>query len=324
MIFSQNTFWRWSFYGIYALLLVVILLYLRFPTQKFKTFCTQKVSQYLSGNECSIESLRYQLPLTLVANNLRLHVNNQAGKGRSSAGVIPGASDTGPGKQSEAKTPALAGEVLDIPKVTLAPILSGWGKTFSISITACGGTHQATLALDRVHNTFTLPKIEINGLDLAKLPWLQAQTGRAITGLLTAQGSYSGQSGQDISKGTGQGTIHIKKGTFELLSPIFSLKNIDVESGEVLIKLQEQKMLLTKGKFSGKELEGTFSGQVDSLGTNLAAMQVDLTGTLAPLPALVKKSGQAQPLLQQLQKNHATLPFQLQGTIGKPVFHFDS
>ncbi|MDO9042189.1 MAG: type II secretion system protein GspN [Desulfocapsaceae bacterium] len=323
MIFSQNTFRRWSLYGIYALLLVAILLYFRFPTQKFKIFCTQKVSQYLSGNECSIESLRYQFPLTLVANNLRLHVNNQAGKGSFSAGAIPGASGTGPDKQSEAKTPALA-EVLELPKVTLAPILSGLGKTFSISITAYGGTHWATLACDRAHNTFTLSKIEIKGLDLAKLPWLRAQTGRAITGLLTVEGSYSGQSGQGLSRGTGQGTAQIKKGTFDLLYPIFSLKNIDVESGEVLIKLQEQKLLLTKGKFSGKELAGTFAGQVDSLGANFAAMQLNMTGSLAPTPALVKKSGQAQPLLQQLQKHHSTLPFHLQGTIGNPVFRFDS
>ncbi len=324
MTFSQNTFWRWSLYGIYALLLVAILLYLRFPTQKFKTFCLQVINQHLSGYESSIESLRYQFPLTLVASNLHLQANNQTAKSRSSAGAIPGASDTGPGKRNEAKTPAMAGEVFDLPKVTLTPSLSGRGKTFFISITAYGGTHQAILTLDRAHNTFTLSKIEINGFDLAKLAWLQVQTGRAITGLLTIQGSYSGQSGQDISRGTGQGTVHIKNGTFELLAPIFSLKNIDVESGEALIKLHEQKMLVTKGKFSGKELAGTFSGQIDSLGVSLAAIQLDLTGALAPLPALVKKSGQAQPLLQQLQKNHATLPFHLQGTIGKPVFRFDS
>jgi len=291
----QNTFWRWSFYGIYAMLLVAILLYLRFPAQKFKTFCSQVISQHFSGYENSIESLRYQFPLTLVVSNLHLQANNQA-----------------------------AIDVIDIPKVTLTPSLSGSGKTFSLSITAYGGTHQATLTLDRTHNTFTLPEIEINGLDLAKLPWLPIQTGRTITGLLTAEGSYSGQSGQDISKGTGQGTVYIKNGTFELLETILSLKNIDLASGEALIKLHEQKMLLTKGKFSGKELEGTFSGQINSLGISLAAMQLNLKGALAPLPALVKKSGQAQPLFQQLQKNHGVLPFQLQGTIGKPVFRFDS
>lgn len=295
MTFFQNTFWRWLLYGIYALLLVAVLLYLRFPTQQFKTFCTQVISQYLSGYESSIESLRYQFPLTLVVGNLRLQANNQAAK-----------------------------DVIDFPKVTLTPSLSGRGKTFSLSITGYGGTHQATLVLDRAHSTYTLPKIEINGLDLAKLPWLQRQTGRTITGLLTAQGSYSGQSGQDISKGTGQGTVYIKNGTFELLEPILSLKNVDVASGEALIKLHEQKMLLTKGKFRGKELEGTFSGQINSLGISLAAMQLDLKGALAPLPALINKSGQAQPLLQQLQKNHGTLPFQLRGTVGKPVFRFDS
>jgi type II secretion system protein N len=324
MTSSQKTFWRWLLYGIYALLLVAILLYFRFPTQKFKTFCVQIINQNLSGYDVSIESLKYQFPLTVVVNNLHLQSNSQTAKNRSSAVASPDVSAIGADKSGEAKIPVMAGEVIDMQKVTITPSLRGKGKIFFLSVTAYGGTHRAKLVRDRAHNTFILSKIEINGLDLAKLSWIQAQTGRAITGLLTFQGSYSGQNGQDISLGTGEGTAKIKNGTFELLYPIFSLKNIDIESGEVVLKLQEQKMLLTKGKFIGKELEGTFSGQIDLQGINFALMQLDLTGALVPLPALIKKSGQDKSLLQQLQKNHATSPFKLQGTIGKPVFRFDS
>jgi type II secretion system protein N len=298
MIFSPNSFWRWPLYLLYALLVVVLFLYLRFPGQQFKTFCTQSMTRQFPGYEGSIESLRYQFPLTLVATNLQLASNNQA-----------------------------AQEIFTIEQLTLTPTLMSFkdpASNFLITITAYGGTHQADLVLDRGRNTFSLANIEINAFDLAKLQWLKTQTGRAITGLLTAQGSYAGQLGQEISKGTGQGTITITAGSFALLEPILSLKNIDLDKGEAQVKLQEQKLVLGKGKLKGKELEGTFGGQLVELSAPFAAIQLNLTGTLMPLPDLVKKSGQAQPLLPKLQKNKAGLPFHLQGTIGKPRFLFDS
>ncbi|MDO8946144.1 MAG: type II secretion system protein GspN [Desulfocapsaceae bacterium] len=295
MIFSPNTFWRWSLYTIYGLLLVTLLLYVRFPAQNFKSFCTHLITQQLPDYKNSIESLHYQFPLTLVARSIQLQGKDKAEK-----------------------------KVFDIEQLTIKPDLKVPGKNFSLIITAYGGRHQISLSLDRSHKTFTLPTIEINELDLMKLPWLQTQTGRRITGLLTAHGSYSGQIGQDISQGTGEGTAHIKKGTFELLYPILSLNNIDIEKGAVLFKLENQKMLLSNGTLNGKELSGTFAGKISSLNATFAAMQLDLTGALTPLPALVKQSGKAQPLLLQLQQNKAALPFQLKGTIAKPVFLFDS
>lgn len=297
MTFPQNTFRRWSLYTVYGLLLVALFLYLRFPAQQFKTFCTDLITRHLPAYDNSIESLHYRFPLTLVAKNIQLQSKERA-----------------------------TNKVFAIEQLTIHPDLTvtAPGRNFSIAITAYGGTHQIALSLDRAHNTFTLPRIEINELDLTKLSWLQTQAGRTITGLFTARGSYAGHAGQDLSKGTGEGSAHIKNGTLELFYPILSLKNIAIEQGEVLFKLQEQKLLLSKGTFIGKEVEGTLTGQVSALGSTLAAFQLDLTGTLSPLPSLVKKSGQAQPLLLQLQQNHAALPFHLQGTINKPVFLFDS
>lgn len=287
--------WRWLLYLIYGLFIVAIFLYFRFPTQQFKAFCTELTKQYFPGHETTIGSLHYKFPLTLAAGNLQLQSADKAGKAP-----------------------------ISIQQFTITPDLKAPGKNFTVSVTAYGGTHQAILALDHSHNAFTLQKIEINELDLTKLSWIQAQTGRVITGLFTAQGNYSGQTGQDISKGTGQGAAHIKNGTIELLYPILSLKNIALDKGETLFKLENQKLFLTQGKFSGKELEGTISGQISTLSSPIAAMQFDLKGTLTPSPALIKKSGQDQPMLLQRQQNHAALPFQLKGTIGKPAFLFDS
>jgi len=295
MTVSQNTFWRWPLYFIYALFIITLFLYIRFPTQKFKTFCTDLISLHLPGYENSIESLHYRFPLTLVVRNLQLQARNNA-----------------------------ANATFAMQQINITPDLAAPGTNFSLAITAYGGTHRILLELNRADLTFTMPKIEIEALDLTNLSRLKTETGRTITGLFTAQGSYAGRIGQDISLGVGEGSAQLTGGTFELLETILSLNSIDLEKGEALFKLQDQKLFLSKGKFNGKEMTGTFSGQISSLNSKVAAMQLEMTGALTPLPALTAKSGQAQPLLRQLQQKQAGLPFQLKGTISKPVFLFDS
>ncbi len=298
MTFTENIGRRWSGYIIYALMMIMFFLYLLFPVQQFKSFSTDLINRLFPGHVTTVDSWRYQFPLTLVVTNLQLQARKQVIEA-DKANII-------------------------LQQATITPSLRSRGKTFFINITAYGGSHQATLEFDRRRQTFSLPTIEIKDLDLAKLSWLQNNARRDISGLLTATGSYAGKKGRGLSGGTGRGKVQLKNGTIKLLYPILSLENIDVKNGDSIIELQDQKLLLTQGQFSGEELEGTFTGQVDLRGPSLADMQLDLSGTLMPLPPLLQKNKQAQTLLIQLQQNQSTLPFQLKGTIGQPIFLSDS
>ncbi len=298
MTFSANTGRRWSSYIIYALMMIMLFLYLLFPVQQFKSFSTDLINRLFPGHVTTVDSWHYQFPLTLVVTNLQLQARKQVIEA-DKANII-------------------------LQQTTITPSLRSRGTTFRLNITAYGGTHQATLEFDRRRKIFSLPTIEIKELDLAKLSWLQNQARRDISGILTATGSYAGKEGRGLSGGTGQGKIQLTNGTIKLLYTILSLETIDVENGDTIIELQDQKLLLTQGQFSGEELEGTFTGQVDLRGPSLADMQLDLTGTLMPLPPLLKKDKQAQTLLIQLQQNQSSLPFQLRGTIGQPIFLADS
>lgn len=298
MTFSDNIGRRWSSYIIYALMMIMFFLYLLFPVQTFKSFSTDLINRLFPGHVTTVDSWHYQFPLTLVVTNLQLQARKQVIEA-DKANII-------------------------LQQTTITPRLRSRGTTFCLNITAYGGTHQATLEFDRRRRTFSLPTIEIKELDLAKLSWLQNQARRDISGLLTATGSYVGKKDRGLSGGTGQGKIHLTNGTIKLLYPILSLKNIDVANGDTIIELQDQKLLLTQGQFSGEELEGTFTGQVDLRGPSLADMQLAFTGTLMPLPPLLKKTKQAQALPIQLQQNQSPLPFQLKGTIGQPIFLADS
>ncbi len=298
MTFSANTGRRWSSYIIYTLMMIMLFLYLLFPVQQFKSFSTDLINRLFPGHVTTADSWHYQFPLTLVVTNLQLQAKKQVIEA-DKANII-------------------------LQQTTITPSLSSRGTAFRLNITAYGGTHQATLEFDRRRKIVSLPTIEIEELDLAKLSWLQNQARRDISGILTATGSYAGKEGRGLSGGTGQGKVQLTNGTIKLLYPILSLETIDVENGDTIIELQDQKLLLTEGQFSGEELEGTFTGQVGLRGASMADMQLDLSGTLMPLPPLLKKAQQAQTLLIQLQHNQSSLPFQLRGTIGQPIFLADS
>ncbi len=286
--------WRW-WHGLYGLLVVILFLYLRFPTSQFKAFCTDRVGQYFTGYDVSIESLRYRFPHTLVMDTLHLQAKPDA----------------------QVKT-------IDIPNLWIQPDFKMLGKGFFLSSTAYGGTHQSHLLVDQKQGVFTLSNMIINGLDLAQLPWLSADTGRAITGVFSAQGNFTGKTGGGIVQGSGEGIAQIQDGTFALHFPILSLTNLDLAKVDFLYKLENQKVILTKGKFNGKDLEGSFSGEINGLNGPFSAMPLALTGSLMPLPEFIKKHGPTQPLLLKFQQNHIKIPLRIDGTIGKPSFLLES
>lgn len=287
--------WRWWWYVFYGMLILILCLVLRFPSAHFKAYCSHRLAQYFPGYEVTIPSLRGRFPHGLVMRNVHLQAQ---GKGQISP--------------------------IDFAQLSIRPDFKSLGRGWRLSVTAYGGTHQASLRVDRQQGDFTLADLVINGLDLAQLPWLSVATGRAITGLFSLQGRYSGKIGQGMAQGSGEGVAQIKEGSLALLLPIFSLTSLDLTKVDFLYTLDKQKILLSKGKWSGKELEGTFSGQMAGLDGPFSTVSLAVTGSLLPLPELIKKQGASQPLLRKFQQDHAKIPLRISGTIGKPAILLES
>lgn len=280
----------------YTLLLSATLLYLRFPAKEFKLFCEAQLVQILPGSQCSIGTIRYTFPLTLT--------------------LSPIIFSEGPENDAPLYT---------IQRATVHPDLTAPGSLFQVGLKAYGGSHSFTLARDRARQGFRLLKIQLNNLDLAKIPLLQQGLGRTISGSLSGTGHYQASWKDGQLSHRAQGKLHLTTGHLGLLLPILSLKDIDLSNLETDIVLQERRIVLSNGQFQGKELNGYFAGDL-LIGNPWKHSELALHGSLEPLPPLLKKSRYAKNMVLQLKKqqNRSTLPFLLQGNIQRPRFKFDS
>ena len=56
---------RWLFYCGYAVVLTAVLLYVRFPAQEFKEYCTRKAEGLFNGTKCTIGKIAYAFPFSI-------------------------------------------------------------------------------------------------------------------------------------------------------------------------------------------------------------------------------------------------------------------
>lgn len=281
---------------LYTFLLTAALLYYRFPAEDFKLFCQNKLSQLLPETQCTIADFRYKFPLGMELQ--KIHFKD---------------------KQKTSQILFTVDQALIRPKQ-----LSSLSQ-FHVAFTAYDGKHDFSVLINKSEQTFSLENIRLSHLNLAKMPFLREAFNREITGSLSGKATFRSTWNNEKPIRSGQGNIKIDKGSFSLLFPILSLKEIDLEEFKTDFTLQKDRIQLSNGHFHGKELKGEFGGDL-TLRTPFKLSEFACNGTLEPLPPLLKKSKYAQNMVIQLKKQHnrVTLPYLLQGTVQQPRFKFDT
>jgi len=292
----KNRPWLFISLILYTLLLTSALLYFRFPAEQFKLFCQTKVEQLFPNTTCSISSLHFKYPFSFEAEDININ------------------------EEQKKKEP-----IANINLITITPKLPDPTSSFHVDLIAYGGEHEFSLLLNQEDQDFNMKSIELKNLDLSTIPFLHKTFKRKITGSLTGKGSYQGTWKNNEYSAKGQGNITIENGSFSLLLPILSLKEIDLKNYKADLTLHNKTLQFDKGVFQGKELNGSFSGNI-AFQSPLAYSKLLFKGDLSPLPPLLKKSRYAKNMVKQLKKRHnrTTLPFLLQGNVEKPRFKFDS
>jgi type II secretion system protein N len=280
----------------YTLILTAILLYFRFPAEKFRLFCESGLEQLLPGTECSINRIHYSFPFSLAADTIKFSSNKSK-------------------KQ----------ELFTIEQAYISPNISALKSQFQVKLNAFAGVHTFSLVLGPDEKEFTLRDIQLRDLDPSRIPFLGEATKRKITGTVEGSGQYHGVWKNGKYSGDGEGQISLHKGNFTLLLPILSLNSIDLKKFSTNFVFQKNSLQCSDGKFHGNEIKGTFSGNL-ALQSTLKAAILSFKGDLEPLPPLLKQSKYAQNMVIQLkkQRNRGTVPFLLKGTVQKPRFKFES
>ena len=278
---------------LYALMLTIVLQYVRITTDKFKVFCENRLGILLSAEVCTIERIDYNFPLTLTFDGIRI---------------------------SRGGGPQRKGFFIDNLLIAVTP--QSLGKTSFVSAALYGGKVWLRLETDFTGQTIKLQGINLTGLRLADLVQGPLAMDRKIEGIATFAGDY--QAGfVDLTGGVGKGRVTIKEGNIELLQPVLSLRRIDFTEAVCTLQYENRKVVIAEGKLQGKDMTAEFSGEFRP-GPSLVNTAWQLGGALLPsagfLQTYPREAGMVQALMQGY---HMTaLPFKIGGTLKDPTVRF--
>ncbi len=284
---------RFFLYLAYAVILTSVLLYVRFPKEKFKTFCEKQIEQILPDTVSNIDSIVYKFPLSASLENIRI-------------------SKTGDDKPSDVVMNRLA--------VSLAP--KKFWRTLQLDGELYSGQFIAELDLDRSAESFQLRDIQLKGLDAGEVAKGLGIIDREITGRVDFSGEYQGENGKS-SGGSGEGTVKVASGSMGLLQPILALSTIEFETIVVNVSHENGSLSLAEGKMVGKEINADFTGELKVVAPFLNST-VLLSGHLDPEGGYLRSHPKEQKVVQRLLQRYKmnALPFKMGGTVKRPLFRF--
>lgn len=282
---------RLLLYVIYALVLTLALLYIRFPAQKFKIFCEKQVEQFFTDTSCSIAHIGYGFPASIIFEKVKI-------------GKMEGEQQS----------------IFVVDQLKIRPGIKFW-NTIKIGGKLYSGTLRTYLIFDRVEKNYRLADIVLNNLNLDEIAKDQGIVNRKIIGNLGGSGHFQAQ-WTTPKKGQGKAQIKISSGSLEFLQPVLSLPALQYDQISFDMSYTEQLEIKT-GKIKGTDVNAEFEGNVNIM-SSLLTSRVNLSGLLEPRREFL----QTHPLEAKMVKQYAArykksaLPFKLGGTVSNPTFRF--
>ena len=288
-IFSLRTL----LFVVYGLALTAVLLYVRFPAEKFRLYCESYLERVVPDTTCSIGRIHYRFPATVTF------------EGVSLAWTV---------EESRA--------VVLIDRFAVSPGGGKFFREFNITGTLYSGVWSARVKIDRASREFLLEDIQLDGLDAALLFESLKNLERKVAGLVHFAGSYQASFDKPYG-GTGQGKVAAENGSFALLQPVLSLAAIDFQQLAVDVRYDEKRIGFQDGKVQGEDLTADFSGEL-AMGKSLGRSDLQLNGQLALQAGYLSNHPREQRIVQGLQTRYKrpAIPFKVGGTMIRPTFRF--
>ncbi len=286
-------------YLLYTLLVLIILLWWKFPAGTVKTWLEQQLNSRSPGYVWKIESLKPVLP-----DHIRL----------TGISVIPVQRQ----KQQKQTMPLLHVEQLDLIPDPVR-ILSK-SKLIRYRMRLFSGTGEGRLV-----SSSNFHSVELNGrfekLQIKQMKALRTSLRRKLTGTVTGDFSWQGDL-QQKGKTQISGRVVIVDGILPFRKPILGMTSLPYTKIETGCIYQGGKWLLKKGKLISTRLTATFSGRIDPAGT-IASSGLQLNGVLTPRSELFSGNGRQQMagMIRSFLKDGG-LAFTVSGTAAEPGINF--
>jgi len=300
MIRSISKRKKWLGYILYGILLMIVLLYYRFPSDAVGDYLQTTADEINPGYTVWIGEVRPLLPFGVRLLKTRVSL------------------------KEDPDTNLLIAESLII-KPRLWSFLKGESK-YGVDCFAYGGDIKGTVhfsedggeATDRPFTT----SMELRGLRINDYEYLFKLIGRNVKGILGGNITYSGQ-GSFLINGTGDASLRISDGSVELMQPVFSLKSVNFDDLWIKMILDKRKINLTRVEIGGKEIKGTLSGTI-GLKQNFSNSRLALRGSIEPLAGFFKSENGAPRMMTLFKRRlrKGKLSFVVRGTPADPKIRF--
>lgn len=288
---SKNQVIYWIAVALYAVALLGVLLYLRFPGERIKEYSEYRVEKWLPGVSCSIAKINYEFPAKIIFNQMRL-------TGKNNGALL-----------------------FEDPQFSLQPAWSRLTEVVYIESTAFSGNHSALVGIQQDKGRIVLEELNIENANVKEIALFQ-RTDRKIEGTLAGEGSAA-INRQNLVVEAAEGNFTVSNLEFELTAPLFQLSAIDLDQSTFQLKIDQNAIELQDGKITNSKIDGVFQGTV-ILADPLWISKLALTGNITPKVELFQGKKQLQAVVSGIQRryNSDEVPFRVGGSITAPTFVF--
>jgi type II secretion system protein N len=292
-IFTTNR--KWMGYTIYAVLLMLILMIFRFPSEAIKDYVLTAVNGGNSNISVTIEKASFSFPLRIKFTEVECRL-----------------------KDDPATTLFKTKEMLVKPSIWS---LLTKNQTFRFNCDAYEGSITGSINLQKSGDSMKfITSAELKNIIIDDKSQLPALLKNYIGGTLEGTVKYSG-SGLGNTGSEGEASLTLSKGSIKLATPLFNINSIDFK--QILIKadLKDQTLNIPNLSLKGDNFLSQATGSV-SLKNPVIKSLINLSATVEPTAGSIRKSADgvdAMALLRQSLKN-GKISFTLQGTFDQPVF----
>jgi len=284
-------------YIFYGILLLVVLLYFRFPSGAFSAYLQAKADEISPRYHVLVGKVRPSLPFGVKFLRTKVSLRGYPDK-------IP-----------------FFSESLRI-KPEIISLVKGKSK-YEFDCFAYRGEIKGYVHFtnNRMDGPFTT-SIGLQYVHLHDYGYLSTLIGRDVKGILGGTITYSGQS-KLLINGVGEANLGIADGRVEILQPILGLNSVDFDELRIKMFLDKQKINVASVELEGPDLRGTLSGTI-SLNKDFSESTLALKGSIEPLAGLFTSDKGDTEALQFLRRRlkRGKLSFVIRGTPAEPKIRF--
>ena len=239
---------------VYGILIFLVFLYLRFPSDLFREYFINKISEEYPGTTVLIGDVAPRLPLGIVLKKFDFRYQNQS--------------------YSSIKADAL------FFNLNLLELLRG-KTSYKLSATGYGGEIAGNVCCTPYLSEKGTKNADLKfeNIDLQDFFLLHEVFNRPLTGKLKLKINYA-NAGKEWQDGTGSLDFTIQNGTYPLGENLAVITKLEFSKAEGAITMKAKSLKITKLQLTGEKIRLSLKGDIAINAANFKGSSLNLTGTL--------------------------------------------